>query len=135
MDCLRALGSGTLVSSTVWLIPTGSHQVLNTIVWFQIANCTNAAGTVFHGVISTVSMPGDGTAGCSLALFPIMMFGLPGGAGNVLRGVRKSVVRWFSADASVAVKAFRPGVTELLVPDYVPCTAVAIPRTAGITRC
>ncbi|MFP1528064.1 PTS transporter subunit EIIC [Escherichia coli] len=54
----------SLVSINRLLIPTGLHQVLNTIAWFQIGEFTNAAGTVFHGDINRF-YAGDGTAACS----------------------------------------------------------------------
>ncbi|SQD05918.1 N-acetylglucosamine-specific PTS system EIICBA components [Escherichia coli] len=59
-----ALGSGIFGFINRLLIPTGLHQVLNTIAWFQIGEFTNAAGTVFHGDINRF-YAGDGTAGCS----------------------------------------------------------------------
>ncbi|EIF5991934.1 PTS N-acetyl glucosamine transporter subunit IIABC [Escherichia coli] len=73
-----ALGSGIFGFINRLLIPTGLHQVLNTIAWFQIGEFTNAAGTVFHGDINRF-YAGDGTAGMFMSgFFPIMMFGLPG---------------------------------------------------------
>lgn len=75
-----ALGSGIFGFINRLLIPTGLHQVLNTIAWFQIGEFTNAAGTVFHGDINRF-YAGDGTAGMFMSgFFPIMMFGLPGAA-------------------------------------------------------
>ena len=75
-----ALGSGIFGFINRLLIPTGLHQVLNTIAWFQIGEFTNAAGAVFHGDINRF-YAGDGTAGMFMSgFFPIMMFGLPGAA-------------------------------------------------------
>ena len=59
-----ALGSGIFGFINRLLIPTGLHQVLNTIAWFQIGEFTNAAGTVFHGDINA-SMPVTAPRGCS----------------------------------------------------------------------
>ena len=63
------------------LIPTGLHQVLNTIAWFQIGEFTNGGRVRFsHGDINRF-YAGDGTAGMFMSgFFPIMMFGLPGAA-------------------------------------------------------
>ena len=49
-----ALGSGIFGFINRLLIPTGLHQVLNTIAWFQIGEFTNAAGAV-STVTSTAS--------------------------------------------------------------------------------
>ena len=75
-----AMGAGIFGFINRLLIPTGLHQVLNTIAWFQIGEFTNAAGAVFHGDINRF-YAGDGTAGMFMSgFFPIMMFGLPGAA-------------------------------------------------------
>ena len=70
-----ALGSGIFGFINRLLIPTGLHQVLNTIAWFQIGEFTNAAGAVFHGDINRF-YAGDGTAGMFMSgFFPIMKIG------------------------------------------------------------
>ena len=96
-------------------IPTGLHQVLNTIAWFQIGEFTNAAGTVFHGDINRF-YAGDGTAGMFMSgFFPIMMFGLPGAALAMYFAApkeRRPMVGGMLL--SVAVTAFLTGVTEPL---------------------
>ena len=61
--CGRA-GSGIFGFINRLLIPTGLHQVLNTIAWFQIGEFTNAAGAVFHGDINA-STPATAPRGCS----------------------------------------------------------------------
>ncbi|EOW6749891.1 PTS N-acetyl glucosamine transporter subunit IIABC, partial [Escherichia coli] len=110
-----ALGSGIFGFINRLLIPTGLHQVLNTIAWFQIGEFTNAAGTVFHGDINRF-YAGDGTAGMFMSgFFPIMMFGLPGAALAMYFAApkeRRPMVGGMLL--SVAVTAFLTGVTEPL---------------------
>ncbi|MBK5142811.1 PTS N-acetyl glucosamine transporter subunit IIABC [Budviciaceae bacterium BWR-B9] len=110
-----ALGSGIFGFVNRLLIPTGLHQVLNTIAWFQIGEFTNAAGQVFHGDINRF-YNGDGTAGMFMSgFFPIMMFGLPGAALAMYfaaKPARRSAVGGLLL--SVALTAFLTGVTEPL---------------------
>ena len=110
-----ALGSGIFGFINRLLIPTGLHQGLNTIAWFQIGEFTNAAGTVFHGDINRF-YAGDGTAGMFMSgFFPIMMFGLPGAALAMYFAApkeRRPMVGGMLL--SVAVTAFLTGVTEPL---------------------
>ena len=111
--CGRA-GSGIFGFINRLLIPTGLHQVLNTIAWFQIGE-SHAAGTVFHGDINRF-YAGDGTAGMFMSgFFPIMMFGLPGAALAMYFAApkeRRPMVGGMLL--SVAVTAFLTGVTEPL---------------------
>lgn len=59
------------------LIPLGLHHVLNTLVWFEFGEFTNAAGEIIKGDLSRF-FAGDKTAGIFMGgFFPIMMFGLP----------------------------------------------------------
>ncbi|KAB8048259.1 PTS N-acetyl glucosamine transporter subunit IIABC [Klebsiella pneumoniae] len=110
-----ALGSGIFGFINRLLIPTGLHQVLNTIAWFQIGEFTNAAGAVFHGDINRF-YAGDGTAGMFMSgFFPIMMFGLPGAALAMYLAApkaRRTMVGGMLL--SVAITAFLTGVTEPL---------------------
>ncbi len=110
-----ALGSGIFGFINRLLIPTGLHQVLNTIAWFQIGEFTNAAGTVFHGDINRF-YAGDGTAGMFMSgFFPIMMFGLPGAAlAMYFAAPKKRRPMVGGMLLSVAVTAFLTGVTEPL---------------------
>lgn len=112
---LGALGAGIFGFINRLLIPTGLHQVLNTIAWFQIGDFTNAAGNVFHGDINRF-YAGDGSAGMFMAgFFPIMMFGLPGAALAMYFAApkaRRPMVGGLLL--SVAVTAFLTGVTEPL---------------------
>lgn len=110
-----ALGSGIFGFVNRLLIPTGLHQVLNTIAWFQIGDYTDAAGKVFHGDINRF-YNGDTTAGMFMSgFFPIMMFGLPGAAFAMYFAAkleRRAAVGGLLL--SVALTAFLTGVTEPL---------------------
>ncbi len=110
-----ALGSGIFGFINRLLIPTGLHQVLNTIAWFQIGEFTNAAGDVFHGDINRF-YAGDGTAGMFMSgFFPIMMFGLPGAALAMYLAAPKARRPMVGGMLlSVAITAFLTGVTEPL---------------------
>ena len=110
-----ALGSGIFGFINRLLIPTGLHQVLNTIAWFQIGEFTNAAGAVFHGD-SNRFYAGDGTAGMFMSgFFPIMMFGLPGAALAMYLAAPKARRPMVGGMLlSVAITAFLTGVTEPL---------------------
>ena len=110
-----ALGSGIFGFINRLLIPTGLHQALNTIAWFQIGEFTNAAGTVFHGDINRF-YAGDGTAGMFMSgFFPIMMFGLPGAALAMYLAAPKARRPMVGGMLlSVAITAFLTGVTEPL---------------------
>ncbi|MFM3544284.1 PTS N-acetyl glucosamine transporter subunit IIABC [Klebsiella pneumoniae] len=110
-----ALGSGIFGFINRLLIPTGLHQVLNTIAWFQIGEFTNAAGAVFHGDINRF-YAGDGTAGMFMSgFFPIMMFGLPGAALAMYLTAPKARRPMVGGMLlSVAITAFLTGVTEPL---------------------
>ncbi|MDS1341300.1 PTS N-acetyl glucosamine transporter subunits IIABC [Klebsiella pneumoniae] len=110
-----ALGSGIFGFINRLLIPTGLHQVLNTIAWFQIGEFTNAAGAVFHGDINRF-YAGDGTAGMFMSgFFPIMMFGLPGAALAMYLAAPKARRPMVGGMLlSVAIPAFLTGVTEPL---------------------
>lgn len=110
-----ALGSGIFGLINRLLIPTGLHQVLNTIAWFQIGEFTNAAGTVVHGDINRF-YAGDTSAGIFMSgFFPIMMFGLPGAALAMYLAAPKARRPMVGGVLlSVAVTAFLTGVTEPL---------------------
>ncbi|QGA04192.1 PTS N-acetyl glucosamine transporter subunit IIABC [Klebsiella pneumoniae] len=110
-----ALGSGIFGFINRLLIPTGLHQVLNTIAWFQIGEFTNAAGAVFHGDINRF-YAGDGTAGMFMSgFFPIMMFGLPGAALAMYLAAPKARRPMVGGMLLfVAITAFLTGVTEPL---------------------
>ncbi|GLC88823.1 N-acetylglucosamine-specific PTS transporter subunit IIBC [Lysinibacillus piscis] len=95
------------------LIPVGLHHVINTVVWFDFGEFTNAAGEVVKGDINRF-LNGDTTAGYFQAgFFPIMMFGLPGACLAMYFAAKKekraAVGGMF---VSIALTAFLTGVTE-----------------------
>lgn len=60
------------------LIPLGLHHVINSYIYFDLGEFTNAAGEVVTGEIPRF-LNGDPTAGLFLAgFFVVMMFGVPG---------------------------------------------------------
>lgn len=110
-----ALGSGIFGFVNRLLIPTGLHQVLNTIAWFNIGEFTDVAGKVFHGDLHRF-YAGDTSAGMFMSgFYPIMMFGLPGAALAMYLAApkaRRPLVGGMLL--SVGFTAFLTGVTEPL---------------------
>ncbi|WP_255987728.1 N-acetylglucosamine-specific PTS transporter subunit IIBC [Chitinolyticbacter albus] len=113
-----ALGAGVFATVNRLLIPTGLHQVINSIAWFEIGDFSylkDGVQTVAHGDLHRY-FAGDKSAGMFMTgFFPVMMFGLPGAA----------LAMYFAAPAhrraavggvlfSVAFTAFLTGVTEPL---------------------
>jgi len=43
------IGAGIFGAANRALIPMGLHHVLNSFVWFQAGDCTNAAGQALNG--------------------------------------------------------------------------------------
>ena len=75
-----AIGGFIFGSLNRILLAFGLHQVLNTLVWFNLGEWTNAAGEIVTGDLNRF-WAGDPNAGISMAgFFPIMMFGLPAAA-------------------------------------------------------
>lgn len=101
------------------LIPFGLHHLLNSLPWFQLGNCTNAAGETLHGDITCFF---SGTAGTNAwtgsfmtGFFPIMMFALPGAAlaiYHTAKPERKKITG--GVMLSVSLTAFLTGITEPL---------------------
>ncbi|WP_035056946.1 N-acetylglucosamine-specific PTS transporter subunit IIBC [Andreprevotia chitinilytica] len=113
-----ALGAGIFATVNRLLIPTGLHQLLNSIAWFQIGDFNtvkDGVQTVVHGDLSRF-FAGDKTAGMFMTgFFPVMMFGLPGAALAMYFAApkeRRPVVG--GVLFSVAFTAFLTGVTEPL---------------------
>ena len=101
------------------LIPFGLHHLLNSLPWFQLGNCVNAAGETLHGditcffngTVETNSWTGSFMTG----FFPIMMFALPGAAlaiYHTAKPEKKQVTG--GVMFSVALTAFLTGITEPL---------------------
>ncbi|GAA3830287.1 PTS transporter subunit EIIC [Sphaerisporangium flaviroseum] len=94
------------------LIPFGLHHFLNSIVWFQVPDCT-VAGRQFAGDL-TCYLQGDPGSGEFMAgFFPVIMFGLPAAAIAIWRAApahRRPAVGGIMISA--ALVAFVTGITE-----------------------
>ncbi|QKG83065.1 PTS transporter subunit EIIC [Kroppenstedtia pulmonis] len=95
------------------LIPFGLHHILNTMVWFNVGEFTNAAGEVFNGDM-TRFFKGDPTAGIFMAgMYPILMFALPAACLAMLHEAKPSQRKAASGVLiSAALTAFLTGITE-----------------------
>lgn len=95
------------------LIPLGLHHVINSLVWFQFGDFTNAAGKVINGDLNRF-FAGDPNAGTFMAgFFPIMMFGLPAACLAMIAAAkpqnRKAVTGLL---LGIAFTSFLTGITE-----------------------
>jgi PTS system N-acetylglucosamine-specific IIC component len=95
------------------LIPLGLHHILNTIVWFEFGEFTNAAGEVIKGDLWRF-LAGDASAGIFMAgFFLIMMFGLPGAALAMIAAAKKERRKAMTgALIGLAFTSFLTGITE-----------------------
>ncbi|HEU0127104.1 MAG TPA: PTS transporter subunit EIIC [Pseudonocardiaceae bacterium] len=75
-----ALGVGGYGVVNRLLIPLGLHHIVNSIVWFTVPDCSDAAGTTLGGDLNCYFAGVDGTGGFMAGFFPVMMFGLPAAA-------------------------------------------------------
>ncbi|PHP52636.1 PTS sugar transporter subunit IIA [Actinomyces ruminis] len=101
------------------LIPFGLHHLLNSIPWFQLGDCTNAAGETLHGDLTCFFSGVDGTNAWTgsfmTGFFPIMMFALPGAALAIWRSALPARRKTTGVlMISVALTAFVTGITEPL---------------------
>ncbi|MCA9766854.1 MAG: PTS transporter subunit EIIC, partial [Carnobacterium sp.] len=106
---LGAVGAGLYGFFNRLLIPTGLHHALNSVFWFDVAGINDIGN--FWGNTGIKGTTGMYQAG----FFPIMMFGLPGGAlamYHTAKDNKKKVVASLMIAASFA--AFFTGVTEPL---------------------
>ncbi len=100
------------------LIPLGLHHILNSMVWFQFGDYAvieAGAEVIKHGDLWRF-FAGDPTAGKFMApFFPVMMFGLPGGALAMVL-LAKPEKRKVTAGIllSAALTGFLTGITEPL---------------------
>lgn len=112
---LGGFGSAIHIVANRLLIPFGLHHILNSVVWFQIGDFTNAAGEVVRGDMDRF-FAGDPTAGMFMTgFFPIMMFGLPAAALAIIhtaRPERRKLVSSIFLGAALA--SFLTGITEPL---------------------
>lgn len=101
------------------LIPIGLHHLLNFLPWFQLGNCTNAAGDTLHGDITCffngTTATADWTGNFMTGFFPIMMFALPGAALAIYHTAKPEKKKLTGGIMlSVALTAFLTGITEPL---------------------
>ena len=74
------IGAGIFGAANRALIPMGLHHVLNSFVWFQAGDCTNAAGQALNGDLTCFFNAEDRAPNVGIFMtgfFPIMMFALP----------------------------------------------------------
>jgi len=97
------------------LVPLGLHHLLNSPLWFQIGEFTDASGEVWQGDIPRF-LHGDKTAGTFMTgFFPIMMFALPGAALAMVHTAKPSKRKVIlGIMGSAALVSFITGVTEPL---------------------
>ncbi|KRL05787.1 N-acetylglucosamine-specific PTS transporter subunit IIBC [Liquorilactobacillus oeni] len=106
---LGAVGAGLYGFFNRLLIPTGLHQALNSVFWFNVAGINDLGK--FWANQGTKGVTGMYMAG----FFPIMMFGLPAGAYAIYKNARperKKVTA--SLMMAGAFASFFTGVTEPL---------------------
>jgi N-acetylglucosamine PTS system EIICBA or EIICB component len=108
-----ALGVGVFGFLNRLLIPLGLHHVLNTLVWFEFGEFTNAAGEVVKGDL-TRFFAKDPDAGIFMTgFFPVMMFGLPAAALAMIAAAKKERRKLISgAMIGIAFTSFLTGITE-----------------------
>ncbi|USB31973.1 N-acetylglucosamine-specific PTS transporter subunit IIBC [Paenibacillus sp. YPG26] len=112
---LGGIGSAIHMVANRLLVPFGLHHIINSIVWFQIGDFTDAAGKIIHGDLYRF-FAGDKTAGMFMTgFFPIMMFALPAAAFAIIHTAkperRKAVGSIF---IGAALASFLTGITEPL---------------------
>ncbi|MCS0790705.1 N-acetylglucosamine-specific PTS transporter subunit IIBC [Cytobacillus firmus] len=108
-----AAGVGVFGFLNRLLIPVGLHHILNTLVWFEFGEFTNAAGGVIKGDLWRF-LAKDPSAGIFMTgFFPIMMFGLPGAAFAMVAAAKKERRKAVAgAMAGLAFTSFLTGITE-----------------------
>jgi N-acetylglucosamine PTS system EIICBA or EIICB component len=104
------LGGGLYGVANRLLIPTGLHQILNSVVWFIVGD--------YHGTFGDLNrfFAGDPHAGTFMTgFFPIMMFGLPGAALAIWRNAKPKQRKLVGGIMlSAALTSFVTGITEPL---------------------
>ncbi|TDT61320.1 N-acetylglucosamine-specific PTS transporter subunit IIBC [Fonticella tunisiensis] len=108
-----AAGAGLFGFLNRLLIPFGLHHVINSFVWFQFGEFTNAAGKVVTGDL-TRFFAKDPTAGIFMTgFFPIMMFALPAACIAMISAARKEQRKAVAGMLlGVAFTSFLTGITE-----------------------
>jgi PTS system N-acetylglucosamine-specific IIC component len=115
---LGPVGAGVYGAANRALIPIGMHHFLNSFIWFQAGECTNAAGEAFNGDLTCFfnAEPRGPDIGIFMAgFFPIMMFALPAAALAMVHEAR-TAERKAAAGLllSAGLTSFVTGVTEPL---------------------
>ncbi|RRK10569.1 PTS N-acetylglucosamine transporter subunit IIABC [Lactiplantibacillus garii] len=106
---LGAVGAGLYGFFNRLLIPTGLHQALNSVFWFDVAGINDIGN--FLASKGTKGITGMYQAG----FFPVMMFGLPAGAYAIYRNaLPERKVETASLMMAGAFASFFTGVTEPL---------------------
>ncbi|TDT62822.1 N-acetylglucosamine-specific PTS transporter subunit IIBC [Fonticella tunisiensis] len=108
-----AIGAGIFGFLNRLLIPFGLHHVLNSFVWFQFGEFTNASGKVVTGDL-TRFFAKDPTAGTFMTgFFPIMMFALPAACFAMISAAKKENRKAVTGMLlGVALTSFLTGITE-----------------------
>lgn len=75
-----ALGVGAYGVVNRLLIPLGLHHIVNSVVWFTVPDCSDAAGKTLGGDLNCYFAGVEGTGGFMAGFFPVIMFGLPAAA-------------------------------------------------------
>ncbi|HEV3496552.1 MAG TPA: PTS transporter subunit EIIC, partial [Actinomycetes bacterium] len=115
---LGPVGAGVYGAANRALIPIGMHHFLNSFIWFQAGECTNAAGEVFNGDLTCFfnAEPRGPDIGIFMAgFFPIMMFALPAAALAMVHEARTAERKAVAGLLlSAGLTSFVTGVTEPL---------------------
>ncbi|WP_432930306.1 PTS transporter subunit EIIC [Microbispora sp. CA-135349] len=108
----NAAGAGVYGVANRLLVPVGLHHIINSIVWFQVPDCT-VNGTQFAGDLTCYLQGADGSGAFMTGFFPVMMFGLPAAALAMWRAApahRRPAVGGIMISA--ALVSFVTGITE-----------------------
>ncbi|GII82771.1 PTS sugar transporter subunit IIA [Sphaerisporangium siamense] len=105
-------GAGIYGVANRLLIPFGLHHFLNSMVWFQVPDCT-VGGRQFAGDLTCYLQGNPGSGEFMAGFFPVIMFGLPAAAIAIWRAApphRRRAVGGIMISA--ALVAFVTGITE-----------------------
>ncbi|GAA1263638.1 PTS transporter subunit EIIC [Sphaerisporangium rubeum] len=106
------VGAGIYGVANRLLIPFGLHHFLNSIVWFQVPDCT-AGGKAFAGDLTCYLQGAPGSGEFMAGFFPVIMFGLPAAAVAMWRAAPPRRRRAAGGILiSAALVAFVTGITE-----------------------
>jgi PTS system N-acetylglucosamine-specific IIC component len=113
---LGPIGAGLFGVANRGLIPLGMHHFLNSFLWFQAGECTNAAGETLNGDLTCFFNAEDRAANVGIFMtgfFPIMMFALPAAALAMVHEARDAKRKATAGIlVSAALTSFVTGVTE-----------------------